>query len=214
MLLKNNLDLSNIIMINFIIAGTSGVGKTFLQTQLVQTGYFYSIPVYTNRSPRPNENHKKNVCIPTKKFNFLKNNNHFFYHLDYNHFHYGWKKSHLNKHPDKSTVFVTTLESLKFFLPANPNFIPILLKINQSNLDMIKNRMYQRQNYFSLSTNRKLIINRQINQRLALAKQEIKKNNYYCHLVKQYHGLIFDIQDDKVIFKKVIPSVLKLHLQR
>jgi len=55
-------------MKNFVIVGTSAVGKSFLEDALVATGRFVALPKHTSRPPRLGEDPQKTVCLSSPEF--------------------------------------------------------------------------------------------------------------------------------------------------
>lgn len=190
-------------MTNIVITGTSGVGKTFLEETLEKLNLTFQLPKYTNRPQRPNENPVKTVSITTDEFASQYKN--FFFTLEYNGFKYGWKHSDL-KSLIPSTLAIT-LESLEPFLKKNQNFIPILMYISPSNLKLLKKRIKDREGWDKLTEAEKTKTLDKIYSRLSLAEQEIKKNDIYRKITKKYHGLSFEIKDNKTVFNEIIPQI-------
>lgn len=146
-------------MKNFVIAGTSGVGKTYLEEYLDEHNICFQLPKYFDRPARKCESKTKNISLNKNKWHAIKNE--FFFTLTYNTFHYGWKTKDLKKHT--SNTLAITLDSLKEFLNKNNTFIPILLWIDTKNLHIIEKRMKARKDNKDI-----------INKRLSLASSEIK----------------------------------------
>jgi guanylate kinase len=197
-------------MINFVITGTSGVGKTFLEEQLEKTGRFFQIPKYTNRPQRPTEDTLKTISISDADFTELDKKGAFFFTLNYSKYRYGWKNSDIHLYPDKSATLAITLESLGLFLAQNPKFFPVLLNILPSNFSLIENRMYNRENYNKLSHSEQNSIKSKISHYLSLALEETNRIKEYISVVKSHQGLIFDILDNQTVFTEVIPEITRI----
>lgn len=180
-------------MINIVITGTSGVGKSFLEEELERQSLSFQIPKYTDRKRRPGENPQKLICLSREEFE--KNRDSFFFTLKYGEFNYGWSKKDLEKTPQTLAI---TQESLEEFMQKNPNFLPIWLTINENNLGILEKRMRERGDS-----------EEKIKERLEMAKQEIKNKNKYEAIIKKYQGIIFEIKDDSTIFEEVIPELAK-----
>jgi len=180
-------------MKNLVIAGTSGVGKSFLEDELEKRNLYFQIPKYTNREARSGDNPLKLKCLGFDEFE--ENRTNFFFTLKYNNFDYGWKKEDLKK---RFVVLDMTLESLGFFLKKNPSFLPVLLEVSENNLEMLKTRMKNRGES-----------EEKITKRLELSRKELKNMENYRKIVKKYDGLIFEIKDDKTIFEEIIPELAK-----
>jgi len=184
-------------MTNFVIIGTSGVGKTFLEQELESMGISFQLPKYTNRSPRSAENTNKTVCISSIEFEKLFSPKSFFFTLDYGSYHYGWKKTDLLLHPQLPATLAITLESLDSFLSQNPTFIPILLTVDNSDLFLLEKRLHLREKSES-----------EITRRLNLARNELNIISKYIKLTKKKNGKVFYIKDNQTIFDEVIPQIL------
>jgi guanylate kinase len=197
-------------MKNIVIVGTSGVGKTFLEQELETQKISYQIPKYTNRESRPGENSTKTVCIPSSEFENLLANDDFFFTLNYGGFKYGWKKSDLKLHHNLPATIAITLESLEGFLIKNPNFLAILLTINNNDLSLIEKRLYDRENIDLLSKNQLREIKLKISQRLSLARQELEQIENYKKIVISNGGRVFYIKDNQTIFSEIIPDIKKI----
>lgn len=197
-------------MINFVITGTSGVGKTFLEEQLEKTGCFFQIPKYTNRPQRPTEDTLKTVCVSDADFKKLDENKDFFFTLDYSKYRYGWKNSDINLYPNKSATLAITLESLSRFLAHNPGFTPVLLNISPSNFSLIEKRMHARENYDKLSPLEQKSVKSKISHYLNLASEETNRIKEYISVVKLHQGFVFDISDNRTIFTEIIPEIARV----
>lgn len=180
-------------MKNLVIAGTSGVGKSFLADELEKRKIYFQIPKYTDREVRSGDNPLKLKCLELDEFE--RNRINFFFTLNYNGFNYGWKKEDLE---NKLVVMDMTLESLENFLKINSNFLPILLEVKENNLEMLRQRMIKRG-----ESEEKII------KRLELSKEELKNMEKYRKITKKYQGLIFEIKNDQTIFEEVIPKLAK-----
>lgn len=181
-------------MKKIVIAGTSGVGKSFLEEELQKRGLSFQIPKYTDRELRPGENPEKLIALSATEFEKQKND--FFFTLKYGGFNYGWHKKDLAKAPISLAI---TQESLEEFLQKNPEFLPILLVVTAENFEMLKSRMRARGDSEA-----------KIAQRLELAAEENKNQEKYEKIVKKYQGLVFEIKDDSTIFEAVIPELARI----
>lgn len=199
-------------MKNIVIIGTSGVGKTFLEQELESLKISYQLPKYTNRAPRPGEDSIKTVCISSDEFESLSTNNDFFFTLDYGGFKYGWKRNDLLLYENIPVTMAITLESFEGFLSKNPNFLPILLTVDNSDLSLIENRLYSRENINLLPENKLSEVKLKISQRLSLAREELKQIENYKKMVILNDGLVFFIKNDQTIFDEVIPNIKKILL--
>ena len=180
-------------MRNIVITGTSGVGKSFLEEELERRGLSFQIPKYTDRERRPIENPQKLISLSREEFE--KNQDNFFFTLQYGEFNYGWSKKDLEKTPLSLAI---TQESLEQFMQKNPNFLPIWLTVDENNLGILEKRMKNRGDS-----------EEKIKQRLKMARQEIKNKNKYEAVIKKYQGMIFEIKDNSTIFEEVIPELAR-----
>lgn len=179
-------------MKNLVICGTSGVGKTFLEEYLESQNLSYQLPKYFDRNNRPGERKDKNVSMSQERWMSTKKE--FFFTLSYNNNNYGWKRADFKK--NKVATLAITLESLSSFIKVNKDFMPILLWVELDNLELLRRRMKNRGEK-----------KEKIEQRLKLAKIEIKKGNVYKKIIRENKGLIITIKDDKTIFKELIPRI-------
>jgi len=180
---------------HLVITGTSGVGKTFLEEKLEETGFFSPLPKVVDRPRRPGEDSQKVIALSTEEFLKKKSGGEFFFTLDYVGHHYGWFKSDLRGKTHKTLAI--TLEALKPFLEQNSDFLPILLVVTPENFGLLEKRMHGRG-----ETKEK------IDQRLKLAQREYEKMVKYQHTVKENNGLIFQIVNDASISDYIIPQIL------
>ncbi len=180
-------------MKNLVIAGTSGVGKSFLEEELEKRKLYFQIPKYSDREARSGDNPLKLKYLSSGEFEANRVN--FFFTLSYNSFNYGWKKEDLKKGP---VVMDMTLESLENFMINNPEFLPVVLEVSENNLEMLETRMRKRGES-----------EEKIKKRIELSKEEIAKMEKYRKIVQKYKGLIFQIKNNQTIFEEVIPVLAK-----
>jgi guanylate kinase len=195
-------------MLNFVITGTSGVGKTFLEEELEKTGRFFQLPKYTDRPLRPGEDPLKLVSLSSEDFYNLKETRAFFFTLEYHGHCYGWKSSDLRI--NISNTLAVTLDSLKPFLSQNPNFIPVLLSVDGRHFSLLADRLKLRENYSLLSAQDQAVADQKVQERLVLARRELQQIDQHISLAKLHRGLVFNIQNDQTIFSEVIPKILSL----
>jgi len=196
-------------MKNIVIAGTSGVGKTFLEQELEKAGLTFQLPKYTNRPSRPGENSNKTLCLAPPEFEALNLSDAFFFTLDYGGYNYGWKRIDLLAHVNLASTLAITLKDLARFLSNNREFLPVLLVIDDSDLPLLEKRLYAREKFKAQTVQKQNEIKAKIGERLRLARQEIRQNDDFRKLVKSYRGLVFSIKDDLTIFDEVIPEIKK-----
>jgi len=182
-------------MKNLVICGTSGVGKTFLEEELEKRKISFQLPKYFDRDNRPGERKNKNISL--SKGEFLKIRNEFFFTLEYNGCNYGWKRK--DKKKDRPVSLAITLKDLESFLKENKDFRPVLLWVDKGDLEIIKERMKKRGDP-----------KEKIEQRMSLAREELKNREEYGRIVKENKGEIFKIKNDKTIFDEVIPRIVTL----
>ncbi len=179
-------------MNNFVICGTSGAGKSFLEEYLERHKGCVPLPKYFDREIRPGERQDKNFSVSRDAWMDMKDE--FFFTLSYDHHNYGWKQSDLQE--GTISTLAITLESLSRFLKENTGFIPILLWIESNNLELLRTRMEKRG-----ETKEK------IEQRLRLAKVEIGKGDVYKKIVEESHGWVVDVKNDSTIFEELLPRM-------
>lgn len=182
-------------MKNIVIAGSSGLGKTFLEEELEKKNISFQLPKYFDRENRPGERKDKNISVD--KNEWKETEKEFFFKLEYNGGNYGWKKRDIRK--NKPVSLAITLKDLKPFLKENKNFVPILLWMSKENFYILEKRMIKR------GENQE-----KIRERLKLASEELIKMEEYKKLVKIYGGKVFEIKNDKTIFEEVIPEIMTL----
>ncbi len=113
-------------------------------------------------------------------------------------------------HHNLPATIAITLESLEGFLIKNPNFLAILLTINNNDLSLIEKRLYDRENIDLLSKNQLREIKLKISQRLSLARQELEQIENYKKIVISNGGRVFYIKDNQTIFSEIIPDIKKI----
>ena len=181
-------------MRNIVIAGSSGLGKTFLEEELEKRGVSFQLPKYFDREARASERRDKN--IPLSREEWKKSDKEFFFKLSYNGYNYGWKES--DKREGGVSIAIT-LKDLEEFLKENNDFVPVLLWMREENFKVLERRMRERGES-----------EEKIAQRMELTKRELEEIEKYKNIVKSYEGLIFEIKDDRTIFKEVIPEIESL----
>lgn len=178
-----------------VITGTSGVGKTYLEEKLAETGLFSPLPKIVDRPRRAGDNPQMIIPISTQEFLARKKAGEFFFTLEYIGNHYGWLKADL-KAGGRHTLAIT-LKSLKPFLEQNSSFLPILLDILPKNFSLLEKRMRSRGEP-----------EEKIKQRLALANAEYREMAQYRQTIKDYQGLVFEVESDSTIPEIVVPQAL------
>ena len=113
-------------------------------------------------------------------------------------------------HHNLPATIAITLGSLEEFLIKNPNFLAILLTINNNDLSLIEKRLYDRENIDLLSKNQLREIKLKISQRLSLARQELEQIENYKKIVISNGGRVFYIKDNQTIFSEIIPDIKKI----
>jgi len=181
---------------HLVIAGTSGVGKTYLEEELAKTGLFYPLPKVVDRPLRPGDNPQKIISISARDFSQRKKQGEFFFTLTYLGHHYGWLKTDLTFNHQPKTLAIT-LESLASFLEQNSDFLPVLLEIKPNHFKLLEKRMKKRG-----EPPEKIV------ERLALAQKEYLKMTFYRKIVQHFQGLIFEITSDRNIPEEIIPQIL------
>lgn len=182
-------------MKHLVIAGTSGVGKTYLEEYLESQKLTWQLPKYFDRPNRPDERRDKNISL--NKTEWMSARQEFFFTLHYSGYHYGWKRSDMKN--GKISTLAITLESLEEFLRTNTNFIPLLLWIDWEHLALLEQRMKIRGD-----------TDETIKKRLILAKEEIKAYSTYKDVTEKFKGLVIYIKDNTTIYKELIPQIPSL----
>ena len=195
--------------LRIVITGTSGVGKTYLESLLQNDFDFIQLPKYTNRPKRPGEIEGNGIYF-LKKIELINNVKNYFFSLDYTGYTYSWKTEDLNKYNNNNVTMAITLESLSRFLKKDLNFIPIVLYVDKDNLELLRERIKLQLDYSNLNTEGKLKSDYIIKDRIELAKIESGNIEKYINLInKNGKGRAFKIIDDSTIPKEVIPYILE-----
>lgn len=193
-----------------VITGTSGVGKTYLESLLHNDYGFIQLPKYTNRPKRPGEIEGKGIYFVEKR-ELSNQDNKYFFSLDYSGYTYSWKNSDLKTYVDYNLTMAITLESLSGLLNSEMGFIPIILYIDKNNIDLLIERIKLQLNYYNLKNNEKEDADRIIEKRILLAKKESNNiDKYLKNINEQNRGMAFKIIDDLTIPNQVIPYILSL----
>ena len=194
-------------MAGFIITGTSGVGKTHLEKELVLKHGFYQLPKTTDRPPRLDEENGRGGIFFVDPKTYDRND--YFYVLDYVGFQYGWKQSDIDNNRDSNLTIAPTLEGMKELVGIMNEFIPILLDIDEGNLGLIEQRMKKRMGFVDLSGKDLDDAISKLDERIDLARAELKNMAEYRELVENNSGKVFSIRDDNTIYDEVIPWILE-----
>ena len=198
-------------MKNFIITGTSGVGKTFVEIELETNYKFYQLIKYMDRSPRQAELHDPKYRFLSKgEYTGFDNDDKFAFTLEYMGNRYGWTKEDVKSHSDSNLTIGVTLESLRRIFDSLPDFIPIYLHVEKINIDLLKQRLVRREDYSDLDDIMKKVIDQKIQKRVDLALFEAGKYEEYKKIVEDHGGRVFNIQNDNTVFDEVIPYILKV----
>lgn len=189
------------------ITGTSGVGKTFLETMLHEKYDFIQIPKYTNRPQRPDEIEGKGIYfIKDGTEASISKSPDYFFHLEYMGFNYGWKKFDLEKHSQQNITIAITLESLPRLLKLELGFVPIFLYIRPENNNLLMQRLKRQLKFNELSGHQKAEAEATISRRIKAAINESNRNQDYISLVNKT-GMSFEIKNDNTILEEVIPYI-------
>lgn len=192
------------------ITGTSGVGKTFLETLLSDKYGFIQIPKYTNRPKRPSEIEGKGIFFRSKE-DLIQYKNDYFFMLEYMGYLYKWKKEDLDRYQNNNVSIGITLESMTRIVDSKLDFIPILLYIDPSNIKFLEKRIKKQLDYNNLNTNKKIEADKIIAQRLDAVIIESQNIDKYIDIIsKSKSGKAFMIQNDSTIGSEVIPYILSL----
>lgn len=191
-----------------VITGTSGVGKTFLEELLASEYGFHQLPKTTSRNKRPNEIEGQGIKF-AKKDEIQKMFDKFFFCLEYAGNIYCWEKKDLYEH-DNCTMAIT-MESLPALLSLQLDFIPILLYLDRSHLDLLDHRIRKQLGYTDLTPQEKIAADLKIQERLNLANNELAQIDKYLKIIdKSAKGRAFLIKDDQTLYQEVIPYIMSL----
>jgi guanylate kinase len=192
-------------MSNLIIAGVSGVGKSFLESVLSKEYGYTSVTKYSNRPMRPNE--KGLISLSDKDFDAMQNE--FLSVIHQGGYKYGYKKAEIENH-DKKTI-ATPMKDIEAHIKATQTpLIPIILGIKVKSLDLLRDRMKQRENFDSLPQDQQQFIYNKIEERMKLAQEDIGFMKHYEDMAFKYDGKVFYIEDDNTLFDEVIPYIAKM----
>jgi guanylate kinase len=193
-----------------VITGTSGVGKTYLESLLHNDYGFIQLPKHTNRPQRPGEVEGRGIFF-VEKSELINSNNKYFFSLDYSGYTYSWKNSDLEANILNNVTMAITLESLSGLLDTNQGFIPIILYIDKNNIDLLIERIKLQLDYYNLNDVEKDEADKIIEKRINLAKEESTKiDKYLVNITTQNKGKAFKIIDDLTIPDEVVPYILSL----
>lgn len=181
----------------YLVAGTSGVGKTYLERWCCTHKGFVPLKRYTNRPKRPTEeNDMFSYFCTSVEFEEIRMADAFHYILSYAGNSYAWKKSDVQCVQNTSVILPITLEHLEEAMDFFPDYIPFLLVVEPSSFPLLEHRMHQRGESAD-----------SIKNRLSLAAKEYQLFQTLKPLVLQHHGNIFTIEDDTSLHQKVIPFI-------
>lgn len=187
------------------IAGTSGVGKTFLENILAEKYNFKQLPKTTDRKQRPHEIEDQGIFFKTRP-EIEAHISEYFFTLEYAGHIYAWSEADLNSH--KNCTVAITMESLMGLIQKDLNFIPLLLYIDKTNLKFLEKRIKNQLNYEYLEPQDKLKAREKIDERLELAKQELQTIDKYISIVESVsNGRAFQIKDDTTIYQEILPYI-------
>ncbi len=165
----------------FIIAGPSGVGKdTIINAILDKNPDFASIPTYTTRPPREDDEQNRNrISIDKAVFDNLIKNHQL---IDYKETHgnlYGKKITDAQKAlgENKNLILEIDTKGLLDYQKQFPNLCAIF--IQYENLDKLKKRLLK---------NRPGVSKEDINRRYHTALEEMKNVSRYDYVVTNYEG--------------------------
>lgn len=194
-------------MTNFIITGTSGVGKTHLEMVLKEKYGFFQLVKYTDRPQRQGENSGFGIGFLDRE-TLDEHDNEYFFTLYYAGFRYSWRKEDLENNKNNNITIAITLEATKRLLQEREDFIPIILNVEEKNFNLLIDRNKKKLDYDNLSPESKLLADRDIHERLDLARSEIKTIHEFEPLIEKNHGKIFSIKNDQTLYDEVIPFIL------
>jgi len=195
-------------MANLVIGGISGVGKSYLENEL-RKSHGYEINVkYTNRPYRPGEKESGLiVSMSDSEFELMKAE--FFPVIYQTGFKYGYKKSDIIEH-DHRTIAVPVKDIIPHTDAVRCPLIPIVLIVAESNLELLINRMKQREDFNNKSEICKKEIMQNIKERIEIAVEQIRLAKSMLKPIEERKGQVFLIEDDTTIYKEVLPFIKSL----
>lgn len=193
-----------------VIAGTSGVGKSYLEQHLVENEGFFQPTKYTTRPLRTGEAQGKYiVSVDEKKFALMKQSDKLGFYLEFDGAYHGWRKEEINR-KDTDIVVAITLRDLERFCNRFSNFIPIILYFTEKRKTLIINRMRSRAQYESKTLEEKHRIDQTIQKRMEIALEDTSNIEKYISIAKKHNGRVFEIIDNSTLYKKVLPFISDL----
>lgn len=181
-----------------VIAGPSGVGKTYLAQQLLKLfpSKFASVKLYTTRSPREDEAKVDRIFVSAAKFRELDAKGKFFIAEKFHNNWYGFKKSDLL--PGKKYLIVNAWPALlpRFKNLQNVYFVGLI--VSKNHLDILQRRMIRRGDSPA-----------KVSERIPLIKKDISDLLLHEDLVNR-SGKMFMIENDQTIHDAVIPWIKQM----
>lgn len=179
-----------------LLAGPSGIGKTYLGELLCSTysQHFEHAKIYTTRSPRPGEKSTDRIFISSDEFDLKKSRGEFLVHGELGGNRYGFSHSSMfatNKH-----LVLNIWPNLLDQFTRYPDMVAIGLQADTHNIDMLNKRMKDRGDSDDTIGTRQSIIQR-----------DIAELNQYRTVIDAF-GKLFVIKDNSTIHDQVMPWII------
>jgi guanylate kinase len=177
----------------FVIAGPSGVGKTYLAELCLRKfpDLFQQVSLYTTRQPRSGETFVDRIFVDEQTFLAKKEQGDFFIADQFHDNWYGWEKQALQT-ADKNLI-VNVWPSLLPKFQDFPGVRFIGMSVPSDKLELLKKRMRARGDS-----------DQKIEERVKLINQDLKDLEKLQALVEEY-GKLFRITGDQTVPEDVVP---------
>jgi guanylate kinase len=177
----------------FVVAGPSGVGKSYLGELLIQNypDLFEVVKIFTTRGPRPNESNPDRIFITEEAFEERVSRGEFLVHGKLQGNKYGYEEKALV--PEHKHLIVNAWPALIPEFAQREDVITVGL--GTRNYDMLKKRMSDRGDTPET-----------IRQRMAFIERDMADLESVSALINRL-GRVFEITDDSTIAREVIPWV-------
>jgi len=195
----------------FVITGPSGSGKSHLIHEIITLG-IYPLEVYTDREKRPSESKiSDRVHLSLEEFSYSLEE--FLYWFEFQGNRYGYKKKDIKKQKKlgNSVCFNIPPVFLSEILSRLPEAIVIYLNVREKHFPMLYTRMLKRDLYRNIDKHKEKVIKSKIERRLEHARNELGLLETLKKLISNNpSSRVFDIYDDKILYKEVLPHIKKL----
>ncbi|MCA9372173.1 hypothetical protein KC726_04720 [Candidatus Woesebacteria bacterium] len=196
-------------MKKIVIAGTSGVGKSYLEALLVANHGFFQPLKYTTRTLRPTEQAGKQIIsITGAEFEHMKKGTMFGFTLHFDNAQYGWLKSDLEK--NINIVLAITLRDLEHFCKTHPSFWPIVMYFPPQSNEFIMQRLKKREYYEEKNSKERTVLKDKLKKRIQLSREDNKHIQAYSRIAQTHGGRAFSITDDTIVHNEILPFIIDL----